>query len=96
MVAPPVESGEIAPCPVGYELEGSEHSALHPASIDEGIPSPPSEDSGGSELPRFPLTEVFRPQVIRGLLAVRVLSGKPIAGQARAGFSRLLERPPCV
>ena len=100
MVAPPVESGEIraselGACPLAVDGEDVRPS-LHPASFEDGqVPQPPNQDSAPPDAPRYPLTTPFGWSIAAASLSA-VLPRGQVRGEARVGFTRLLERPPCA
>ncbi len=95
MVAPPVESGEIAPCPLGLDGDDGARPALYSATAEDGrLPQPPNQDSAQPDAPRYPLSVPFALSIARGSL-VLVLPPEDDFGKPRAGFTRELERPPC-
>lgn len=96
MVAPPVDSGEIAPCFLDFEGDEDARAAFHgPAWEDGQAPRQPAEDSSTPGLQRFPLAGGATPKVApnRGLSVV--LPPFTLGGGPRAGFVRSIERPPC-
>lgn len=97
MVAPPVESGEIGPCPFTLDTSEDAAPALHPALFDDGrAPRPPSEDGTSHDSPRFTSTTGTALQVATSLGLEIVLPPCQVAGGARVGFARSIERPPCA
>lgn len=97
MVAPPVDGGEINPCPPGFDIDDDVRPALHKAELKEGrSPQPPSEELSGHELLRCSLVRGFELQLSRGAKLLQVLPFSAEPGGPRVGFTRLVERPPCA
>lgn len=97
MVAPPVDSGEIAPCFLDFENDEDAHAAFYGPTWEEGqVPRQPAEDSSSHHLQRFPLVGVATPKVAPNLGLSLVLPPFTLDGGPRAGFVRSIERPPCA
>lgn len=96
MVAPPVESGEISPCPFAVDGDQGVRPSLQAANLEDGqAPQPPSQDSAAPHMPRYPLAAPFGLSIAAAALAVLLPRGV-VRGEPRVGFARLLERPPCA
>jgi hypothetical protein len=100
MVAPPVESGEIragdfSSCPLVVDDDGA-HPSLFSANTEDGnLPQPPNQDSTQAHALRYSLSTTFAVSIARGSLVLVLPSGDYL-GEPRAGFTRELERPPCL